>query len=209
MSLVMHICVIGTGHVGLAISAALARMGHQVTCVDEQEAEYTQRQSELAEIVPVKVGIGRLKFVNNLHKAIADSQIIFIALDPLPSTTEEYDMGYVESLARKIGFSISGKYKVIVNRSIPFFGIKNSISKIISEEISKRQLAYVPKFDVVDHPNVLGEEITADNIINPIALLLGTNSQKAIATLKQLYTSSRNWLERQTLHNNSYYQGKN
>lgn len=202
----MHICVIGTGQVGLATSATLAHMGHQVTCVDEREVELTQRQSELPvcepeleEIVPVEIGMGKLKFVNNLHEAIADSQIIFIAIDPLPSTTDKYDMRYVEALARKIGVSISGKYKVIVNRSIPFFGIKNWIAKIIAEEISKRKLASTPEFDVVDNPNVLEEEPTVNNIVNPIALLLGSNSQRAIATLKQLYTPSRNWLERQTL----------
>ena len=35
----VHVCVIGSGYVGLVAAVCLAEMGHRVTCVDNDEAK--------------------------------------------------------------------------------------------------------------------------------------------------------------------------
>lgn len=41
----MRVCVIGTGYVGLVTGVCLAHIGHQVTCVDNNEKKVKLMQS--------------------------------------------------------------------------------------------------------------------------------------------------------------------
>lgn len=197
----MRVCVIGTGYIGLATSAALARLGHQVICVNENATKVEQMQfekllinePELEEILQLEKGVGRLEFGSNFSVGVANSQIIFIAVDSFLSNTTKDDMSHIEAIARKIGVSISGEYKVIVNNSIPYFEIRNWIRKVIDEEISKRKLEFVPEFDVIDNPELSEKTYIFDKSINPILFTLGSNSQRATLTLERLYIPIRNY----------------
>jgi UDPglucose 6-dehydrogenase len=84
----MRVCVIGTGYVGLVTGVCLAHIGHQVICVDNNEAKVELMRSGkspiyepgLDEIMASSMTIGNLEFTTDINTAIADSQILFIAV---------------------------------------------------------------------------------------------------------------------------------
>ncbi|MBE9166432.1 hypothetical protein IQ238_02410 [Pleurocapsales cyanobacterium LEGE 06147] len=202
----MRVCVIGTGYIGLVTSAALAQLGHQVIYINENATEIEQIQlkkllinePELEEALHLEKGVGRLEFSSNLNVGVANSQIIFIAVDSFLLNTTKDDTSHIdriEAIAKKIGVSISGEYKVIVNKSIPYFGIGNWIREIIDEEINKRKLEFTPEFDVIDSSGLLENNLIFNNINNAIFFTLESNNQRVNTTLKQLGYASTNYTE--------------
>jgi UDPglucose 6-dehydrogenase len=87
MSKSVSICVIGSGYVGLVAAVCLAEMGHQVTCVDNDEAKVkTLREgrvpiyeTHLPELLGKYLGRG-VDFTANLGEAVERSEAIFIAV---------------------------------------------------------------------------------------------------------------------------------
>ena len=84
----MNITVIGAGYVGLVTGACFAELGNHVTCVDvNQEKIAHLRQGILPIYEPGLEAMvlanqqeGRLHFIDNLANALADTQVIFIAV---------------------------------------------------------------------------------------------------------------------------------
>jgi UDPglucose 6-dehydrogenase len=74
----MRVCVIGTGYVGLVTGACLAHIGHEVICVDNNEAKVKLMQSGqspifepgLSEIMQAAIGSDRLKFSTDLAAGV-------------------------------------------------------------------------------------------------------------------------------------------
>lgn len=84
----MQVCVIGTGYVGLVTGACLAHIGHQVLCVDNNQAKVNLMQSGksaiyepgLDEIVLSAMAAGNLEFTTDLAAGVAHGDILFIAV---------------------------------------------------------------------------------------------------------------------------------
>ena len=84
----MKICMIGTGYVGLVSGACFADLGNTVYCVDKDQKKIDMLNSGkipiyepgLNEIVKKNYLANRLKFTQDLSKAVKFSDIIFISL---------------------------------------------------------------------------------------------------------------------------------
>ena len=84
----MKIAMIGVGYVGLASGASLADFGHEVTCVDRDPAKLEALNA--GEIPIYEPGLdapvahnaeqGRLAFSDELTSAVADADVVFIAV---------------------------------------------------------------------------------------------------------------------------------
>ena len=96
----MKIAVVGTGYVGLVTGTCLAETGNQVTCVDinEQKVKMMQEgklpiyEPGLELLFHRNISQKRLLFTNNLADAIADAQIIFLALPTPPGGDGSADL---------------------------------------------------------------------------------------------------------------------
>ncbi len=191
----MRVCVIGTGYVGLVTGVCLAHIGHQVICVDNNQEKVALMQSGkspiyepgLSEIMQSAMTAGKLEFTTNINNAIANSQILFIAVGTPVLPTGESDTRYVEAVARSIGLAINGKYKVIVNKSTVPIGSGDWVRQIINSEIEQRNLDQAPQFDVVSNPEFLREGSAIYDTFNPDRIVLGGNSKQAIDLMQQLY----------------------
>ncbi|VEP11480.1 UDP-glucose 6-dehydrogenase TuaD [Hyella patelloides LEGE 07179] len=191
----MRVCVIGTGYVGLVTGVCLAHIGHDVICVDNNEAKVKVMQSGtspiyepgLSEIMQSAMSKGNLEFTTNVSTAIANSQILFIAVGTPALPTGESDTRYVEAVARSIGFAINGEYKVIVNKSTVPIGSGDWVRQIINSEIEQRNLDTTPQFDVVSNPEFLREGSAIYDTFNPDRIVLGGNSSEALSLMKELY----------------------
>ncbi len=207
----MRVCVIGTGYVGLVTGACLAHIGHDVICVDNNEEKVKLMKSGqspifepgLSEIMQTAIHTGKIEFSTDLAAGVAHGEILFIAVGTPPLPTGESDTRYVEAVARGIGTHLNGGYKVIVNKSTVPIGSGDWVRMIVLDGIAERQKTLVAAggvavedklpeiashFDVVSNPEFLREGSAVYDTFNPDRIVLGGNSQKAIALMKELYT---------------------
>jgi UDPglucose 6-dehydrogenase len=207
----MRVCVIGTGYVGLVTGACLAHIGHHVICVDNNEEKVKLMKSGqspiyepgLSEIMQAAIHNGRLEFTSDLAAGVAHGEILFIAVGTPALANGESDTRYVEAVARGIGANLNGGYKVIVNKSTVPIGSGDWVRMIVLDGVAERQMSLVAaggisgedataqigtEFEVVSNPEFLREGSAVYDTFNPDRIVLGSNSKRAIAMMKELYT---------------------
>jgi Predicted UDP-glucose 6-dehydrogenase len=158
----MHVCVIGTGYVGLVTGTCLAHIGHHVICVDNNEEKVKLMKSGhspifepgLSELMSSASESGNLEFTSDLAAGVAHGDILFIAVGTPPLPTGESDTRYVEAVARGIGAHLDGDYKVIVNKSTVPIGSGDWVRRIVLDGLAERQKPQ-------SGDKVTGEEVAA------------------------------------------------
>ena len=220
----MRVCVIGTGYVGLVTGACLAHIGHDVICVDNNEEKVKLMKSGqspifepgLSEIMQSAIQTQKIHFTSDLAAGVSHGEILFIAVGTPPLPTGESDTRYVEAVARGIGENLNGGYKVIVNKSTVPIGSGDWVRMLVLDGIVERQKTLVPaggvpsdeklsefaaEFDVVSNPEFLREGSAVHDTFNPDRIVLGGNSQRAVALMEQLYAPivQRKYAEDQSL----------
>ncbi|MDH6097611.1 UDP-glucose/GDP-mannose dehydrogenase family protein [Anabaenopsis sp. FSS-46] len=202
----MRVCVIGTGYVGLVTGACLARIGHDVICVDNNEEKVKLMKSGqspifepgLSEIMQSAIREEKIHFTTDIAAGVAHGEILFIAVGTPPLPTGESDTRYVEAVAHSIGANLNSGYKVIVNKSTVPIGSGDWVRMIVLDGIAERQKTLIPngglavqeklpEFDVVSNPEFLREGSAVYDTFNPDRIVLGGNSQRAIALMQELY----------------------
>lgn len=185
----MHITVVGTGYVGLVTGAGLADFGLSVTCVDcdqqKIEALKTGRvpiyEIGLEEICRRNVQNGRLAFSSNLESAVRQSLVVFIAVGTPEGPDGEPDLSQVASVARFLA-TVMDDYKVVVTKSTVPVGTNRWINDLIRQN----QARYL-KFDVVSNPEFLREGAAIEDFMRPNRVVIGAESEQAIAIVKDIY----------------------
>ena len=84
----MRIVMIGSGYVGLVSGACFADFGHDVICVDKMPEKIDALKNGqipifepgLDVIVSTNAKAGRLSFTTDLKTAVADADVVFIAV---------------------------------------------------------------------------------------------------------------------------------
>jgi UDPglucose 6-dehydrogenase len=204
---IMRVCVIGTGYVGLVTGACLAKIGHHVICIDNNVEKVALMQSGqspifepgLSEIMQSGMKAGLLEFSTDLAAGVEHGEILFIAVGTPPLPTGESDTRYVEAVARGIGTHLNGGYKVVVNKSTVPIGSGDWVRRIIMDGVAERQQE-ITRFDVVSNPEFLREGSAVYDTFNSDRIVLGSNNEKAIAMMQELYKPI---IERQFAQNRS------
>ena len=188
----MKIAVIGTGYVGLVQGAVLADAGHTVVCMDNDEDKLAKLRQGilpifepgLEPIVKSTVADGRLVFTSNASEAVAQAEIIFIAVGTPPNEEGGADLQHVISVAKTIGLHVDA-YKVVVNKSTVPVGTADHVRSTISEVLKSRGVSY--EFDVVSNPEFLKEGAAVADCQRPDRIVIGTSSKRAEQLLRELY----------------------
>ena len=191
----MRVCVIGTGYVGLVTGVCLSHIGHDVICVDNNEEKVKLMQSGqspiyepgLSELMKSSANSGKLTFTSDLAKGVSHGEILYIAVGTPPLPTGESDTRYVEAVARGIGTHLKDEYKVIVNKSTVPIGSGDWVRMIVLDGNKESGSNVEPVFDVVSNPEFLREGSAVYDTFNPDRIVLGGNSDKAIAMMQELY----------------------
>jgi UDPglucose 6-dehydrogenase len=204
----MRVCVIGTGYVGLVTGVCLSHIGHHVICVDNNEEKVKLMKSGqppiyepgLSELMQACTQAERLEFTADLDAGVKHGDIIFIAVGTPALPTGESDTRYVEAVAKGIGNHLNGGYKVIVNKSTVPIGSGDWVRMIVLDGIKERKKSLVAAgegftmeeeiavdFDVVSNPEFLREGSAVYDTFNPDRIVLGSDSERAIAMMQELY----------------------
>ena len=185
----MHIGIIGTGYVGLVTGACFAEFGVFVTCVDKDEKKIRSLRKGIVpfyepgldDLVQRNIKQGRLKFTTKSGDVVDDCLVVFIAVGTPPRGDGSADLKYVDVVAEEIGRHMNG-YKVIVTKSTVPVGTGKRISRIISKNQRAKS-----NFDIVSNPEFLREGAAIEDFMRPNRVVIGANSQQAVAILKDLY----------------------
>ena len=185
----MKITIVGTGYVGLVSGTCFAEFGVNVTCVDKDKNKIDNLKKGiipifepgLDELVKKNISSKRLFFETNLKKSIDGSDAIFIAVGtPSRETDGHADLSYVYEVAEDIAECL-GHYSVIVNKSTVPIGTGKKVHEIIKNKKPKLD------FDVASNPEFLREGSAINDFMRPDRVVIGCESNKAKAILKELY----------------------
>ncbi len=186
----MNICVVGSGYVGLVTGACFAEFGLKVTCVDNDEKKIADLKQGiipiyepgLEEMVKKNVKEGHISFTSNLAEAVQKALVVFIAVGTPPRDDGSADLSYVEKVAESIAQNMNG-YKVVVTKSTVPVGTGEKIRAIISQ--SQREKV---DFDIVSNPEFLREGSAIEDFMHPNRVVIGADSDQAMAIMKDLYS---------------------
>jgi UDPglucose 6-dehydrogenase len=188
MSKPVAICVIGSGYVGLVAAVCFAEIGHQVTCVDNDEAKVkTLREGgvpiferHLPELL-VKHRDRGVTFTADLAAAVERSEAIFIAVGTPQGDAGAADLSYVEAVVSEIARSIHG-YKVIVEKSTVPVYTNEWIRRVLYRNGVDPQ-----NFDVVSNPEFLREGTAVMDFLHPDRIVVGAGTERAAEVLRRVY----------------------
>jgi len=188
----MRVAIFGTGYVGLVTGTCLAEVGHDVVCVDIDQAkvEGLNRgvipiyEPGLAPLVSANHAESRLAFTTDAAAAIAHGQVLFIAVGTPPDEDGSADLQYVLAVARTIGRHLQAP-AVVVNKSTVPVGTADTVRAAIAEELAARGVDIA--FEVVSNPEFLKEGDAVADCMRPDRIIIGSDSPEAVATLRRLY----------------------
>ncbi len=185
----MNICVVGVGYVGLVTGTCFSEFGLRVSCVGRDPSKINMlKQGKvpiyepgLTELIEKNMKEERLSFTTDIKESVRNALVILIAVGTPPDQDGGADLRYVEGVARSIGQTMNG-YKVVVTKSTVPVGTGKMIEAIIKEN----QPEPCP-FDVASNPEFLREGSAIQDFMHPNRVVIGAESDQAIAILKDLY----------------------
>ena len=185
----MRVAMIGTGYVGLVSGACFSEFGHDVICVDKDEAKINGLhdgkmpiyEPGLDNLVAKNVQAKRLTFTTDLKSAVKDVDAVFIAVGtPSRRGDGHADLSYVYAAAEEIAAAMDG-YTVIVTKSTVPVGTGREVERIIREACPDAE------FDVVSNPEFLREGSAIEDFMRPDRVVIGTRSPRAQEVMRDLY----------------------
>ena len=185
----MNVVMIGAGYVGLVSGACFSEFGAYVTCVDVDVAKVDALNAGkipiyepgLDALVEKNAKTGRLRFTAGLAGAVKDADLIFIAVGtPTRHGDGHADLTFVYAVAKEIAKHLTD-YTVIVDKSTVPVGTARQVQRIIKEENPDAD------FDVASNPEFLREGSAIGDFMRPDRVVIGIESQRAEALLRELY----------------------
>jgi UDPglucose 6-dehydrogenase len=188
----MRVAVFGTGYVGLVTGTCLAEVGHRVTCVDIDQGKIEGLKQGripiyepgLEPMVLANHAAGRLGFSTDAEAAIAEAEVLFIAVGTPPDEDGSADLSHVLAVARTIGRALTTP-AIVVNKSTVPVGTADRVRAVIAGELSARGLQL--DFEVVSNPEFLKEGAAVNDCMRPDRIIIGSRSPRAVEVMKRLY----------------------
>lgn len=191
----MKVSVFGIGYVGLVQAAVLAESGHNVVCVDVDEAKVERLKQgivpifepDLDVLVARNVKEGRLHFTTSASDAVAHGEVLFIAVGTPADGDGFADLKDVLAVARSIAEHMAAP-RIIVTKSTVPVGTGDMIRDAMDAKLA--ELNKSVHFDVVANPEFLKQGSAVADCMKPDRIILGTDSKAAEAALRELYAAS-------------------
>ncbi|MFC3816939.1 nucleotide sugar dehydrogenase, partial [Lysobacter sp. GCM10012299] len=180
------------GYVGLVTGTCLADVGHDVVCVDIDQAKVDGLnqgvipiyEPGLEPMVKANHAAGRLRFTTDAEAAVAHGDVVFIAVGTPPDEDGSADLKYVLAVARTIGRHLE-RQVVVVNKSTVPVGTADKVRATIAAELASRGAEF--GFEVASNPEFLKEGDAVNDCMRPDRIVIGASSAAAVDKLKRLY----------------------
>ena len=186
----MNVTIVGTGYVGLVTGCCLAEAGHQVVCIDNNQAKVASLKQGvvpifepgLEEIMERNIADGRLSFTTDLAEGASGAEAIFLALPTPPQEDGSADLSAVLAVAKQLGSCLPEQYCVIINKSTVPVGTAEAVRAAVAANANT-------EFDVVSNPEFLREGLAVQDFMEPERVVVGVTSDRAETVMRELYAS--------------------
>lgn len=188
----MKLTIFGSGYVGLVTGACLADIGHNVMCVDRDEAKTKALQAGQVPIyepglddkIAQNAKAGRLSFTTDAQKGIAHGKVIFIAVGTPPDEDGSADISAVLAVAKTIAIHMT-EPKLIVNKSTVPVGSADQVHDVVIAALKEQGKDIA--FDVASNPEFLKEGNAIEDFEKPDRIVVGISNREAAETLREIY----------------------
>lgn len=189
----VRVSVVGAGYVGLVTGACLARLGHDVTCIDTRaDAVASVNNGEppfyepgLRELLAQVLSSGRFRATSDLAASVPASDVTFVAVGT-PSSPEGIDLRFIAEAARQIGEALreSERYHVVVVKSTVVPGTTAGLVHSVLERASRSNFA---RIGLCMNPEFLREGSAVDDFLNADRIVIGASDERAGNIVAGLY----------------------
>jgi UDPglucose 6-dehydrogenase len=189
----MKVSIIGTGYVGLVTGVCLAEKGHQITCVDVDQAKVDSINSGippiyergLEDLLKRHIG-GLLRATTDLTRAVQQTDLSLIAVGT-PFNGREIDLTFIKAVSKEIGHALRKKpgYHAVIVKSTVVPGTTDEVVCPILEEASGKKAGV--DFGVGMNPEFLTEGEAINDFLSPDRIVLGGIDKATIDQQTGLY----------------------
>lgn len=186
----MKIAVAGTGYVGLVAGVCFAENGHDVTCVDVDEAKVKLMQSGvspiyeegLQELMEKNNARGNLKYTTDFASAYAHADAIFIGVGTPEMPDGSANLNYIATVCKQIAESVEQDCLVVVKSTVPV-GTNDRVEQFIKDFLVRKDL----HVEVASNPEFLAQGRAVKDTLEARRIIIGTESQWAEDILRKIY----------------------
>lgn len=189
----MKVAIIGSGYVGLITGLGLAELGHEVICVDKDQARVDSInrgeppffEPGLDDLMAARVG-GGLSATSSLVDAVRQCDVSMVTVDT-PFDGHGISLRSIEAVATAIGAALAAidRYHVVVVKSTVVPGTTDNVVLPILEQGSAKRAG--EDFGVGVNPEFLREGQAVQDFLDPDRLVFGGIDDRTIDVLSQLY----------------------
>lgn len=188
----MNVTVFGVGYVGLVQAVVLADVGHNVCCVDVDEAKIAGLKNGdipiyepgLVDMVKANYEKKRIEFTTDSRKGIDHAELQFVAVGTPPDEDGSADLQYVLAVTSRIAEHMQDK-KIIINKSTVPVGTADKVREHMSSVLRRRNCDI--SFHVASNPEFLKEGSALDDCMRPERIIIGTESDEVEDKMRELY----------------------
>ena len=189
----MKVSIFGSGYVGLVTGACLAKLGHEVFCIEKNKSVIKNLNnfktpfyekgldSILDETLNVNLTIGEFD-----EKIVANSEIILVTVGT-PSTNLGLDLSFIDTVVRQIGAAIKNdKFcnSIVIKSTVLPKTTDTHVKDILENEFN---LKHNVNFGLGMNPEFLREGDAVDDFLNPDRIVIGFEDNITKDRLEKLY----------------------
>ena len=175
----IRIAVMGTGYVGLVTAACFARFGHQVTAFDIDagriehltRGELTLHEHGLPELVRQQLAAQRLRFSHDASLALADADIVFVAVGTPARTDGSAETRAIEAVVDCLRTWVRANGVVVLKSTVPV-----GTAQRIQAQLAKAGDADEAPPRVLSNPEFLREGTAIADFMKPDRLVVGDDA---------------------------------
>lgn len=184
------VTVVGTGYVGLIQGVCLAKLGHDVTCVDI-DAEKVERLSAgeptihepgLADLLTSGIESGRLRFAtpsDGWTDLIGD--VVFVAVGTPMAENGAADLSFVRAVAESLSSEATSAFTLVMKSTVP----PGTGSALRDRQLTRAAV----EIGYVSNPEFLREGHAIDDWFATDRVVIGGDDARAIDQVAELYAS--------------------
>jgi UDPglucose 6-dehydrogenase len=176
--------VVGTGYVGLVSAVCFAHLGHDVVCMDLDEAKIDRlRGGDVPIYEPgleklVADNAARLSFTTSYDVLLERCSILFIAVDTPPSPSGDADLSRVQHAVREIA-ARGGERLLVMKSTVPVGTGEKVMADLDAMGVSGITYASNPEF--------LREGAAIQDFLEPDRIVIGSFHDEDGAAVEALY----------------------
>ncbi len=186
----MRLTIFGTGYVGLVTGACLADVGHEVTCVDVDQAKIDRLrigdvpiyEPGLSALIDRAVKGGTLHFTTDAPSSVRGADVLFIAVGTPSDETGSADLQHVLAVATTIAEAAETSKIVVVKSTVPV-----GTGERVKARLQFMQRANKIEHEVVSNPEFLKEGSAISDFMRPDRIIVGAETEHAKKVMHEIY----------------------